>query len=150
MQLKPQVLPQQSAKVHNSRASFFCLKNRLKEIRVHYFSNNFTFFILINEDMLLPQPIHLLPFLPQKDQSPDHIGQYLGDCRIAEGALSLVEQHQVSLKGVVWPFEYGIDIGDNRAEVVGLHGVRIHQSDYVCSVILLELAELDEQLVVLL
>ena len=100
--------------------------------------------------MLLPDPIGLVPFLPQKGQSPDQIGQELGDDLVAERILPVVEECEVGLKGVGGSFEDGVDVGDNRAEVVGLHGMRIKQPDHMRALILLELAELDEQLVVLL
>lgn len=150
MHLKPQILLQQFSNIHNSSVALFRLIDRFEEIGVHNFSNNFTFFILVNEDMLLPYPVDLVPFLPQVGQSLDHISQYLGDRPFAEGTLSLIDHPKISLKSVVWSFEYGIDIGDNRAEVVGLHGMRINQPDHMRTLILLKLAELNEQLVMLL
>lgn len=71
MHLKPQVLLQQFPNIHNSSVALFRLIDRFEEIGVHNFRNNFTFFILVNEDMLLPYPVDLVPFMPQVDQSFD-------------------------------------------------------------------------------
>lgn len=64
--------------------------------------------------------------------------------------VSAVEQLKISLKGVGWLLKDSIDIGDNRAKIVRLHGMRINQPDHMLTLVLFELAELDEDLVMLL
>lgn len=150
MQFEPKVLFQKFPNIHNCGVSLFSLVGRLKEIGVHNFSNYFTFFILLNEDIFFLYPINLIPFLPEKNQSPDQICQDLHNFLIAKHVPSVIEQSKVRLKGVGWPFEDGVDIGDNRAKVVGLHGIRINQPDHMRTLILLELAQLDEDRVMLL
>jgi hypothetical protein len=105
---------------------------------------------LIDEYLVLRDSVYLVTLLPKEEEGSEQVCQQFGEGFVAEDGAGGVEMLEVGGESEGGPEHDCVDVDDDGAEAVGLQSVRVHQLHHIPATVLLEPAQLQHQLLVLL